>query len=102
MCLGVSMALQSTESKTVLNNRGDSKHPCLTPFLIVTGSLNAPLYEILQLCSLYSGSHYGFCILPGISLISFQSLDNVLTFSFSPPCGWPLKVTILSLSQSAL
>jgi hypothetical protein len=54
MPLGVSMALQSTESKTVLNNRGDSTHLCLTPFLIGIGSLNVPLCEILQLYSLYS------------------------------------------------
>jgi hypothetical protein len=40
MPLGVSIASQSTESKTMLNNRGDSTYACLTPFLIEIASLN--------------------------------------------------------------
>jgi hypothetical protein len=54
MPLGVSIASQSTESKTMLNNRGDSTHACLTPFLIEIASLNLSLCQILQFDSVCS------------------------------------------------
>jgi hypothetical protein len=62
MPLGVSMPLKSRVYDNV-NNRGNSRHPCLTPFLIGIGFLNLPLCDILPFDFLY-------CYIYEVSLVT--------------------------------
>jgi hypothetical protein len=81
MPLVVSVALQSKESKTMLNNRGDSTHACLTPFLIGIGSLNLPLCEIPQFDSLCS-SLMMFISLTGIDGLPDRFMGHCVRSAF--------------------